>query len=286
MNCLLISFIAAIIASASNFFFRKNNKDDANGYLLFYYLSSFLMSLVIFPQVWSQPFSFPMLAIGSIAGIMTALVMSLTGLALKHGPAGLTFSFQNASSIFPAILLFFCFGSEFGYQLTYQHIIGISLVLFGLFFGSFTKKEISGTWLKYVLGCFLFQILTLTFIQGRCLLFDLQQLSRIEDVWFMPAQFGAASIIQSGILFIQKRKIEVSEFNFGLLGGLMNSFSTALLLFSTKWALPHEKSILFPLFSISVLTLCNLWAYKVYREQFNLKTNTICAFGILIATFI
>lgn len=302
MNSLLIACIAAAVTAWANFFFRKDSvrfaRLSANGYLVCYYFISLLTSFVIFPEVWKVPFSLPMAIAGGAVGILNVGVMVFMAQALKQGPSGITFALQNVSSIFPGLLLFIIFGPDFGFEFTYLQAIGICLVTFGLFLGVKGNTEqgrgFSLSWLKYALGCFLFQILALTLIQWRCLLFGCDTphtliptvVTPSEDAWFMPGFFGAAFLFQFSLLVKEKRMFHPLEMAYGSMGGLLNGISTFLLLFATKLASPLEKGILLPCFAISTIVACNLWANRLYNERFNLFSNTTCSLGIIIGSLI
>jgi hypothetical protein len=209
---------------------------------------------------------------------------------LKNGPSGLTFAFQNASAIFPGLLLFLTLGSQFGFSCSLLQILGMICVLIGLFLGANSNNKISYRWLKYALTCFGLQIINLTLMQLRCVLFDCEQkgwlnfgVSEMDDIWFMPGLFGAALLMQSLLFFKERRKLKKRELFCGSLGGVANFLSTLLLLLATKEAGPFEKSILFPAFAVAAMILCNLWAKVLYQEDFNFKSNFLCSAGILIA---
>jgi drug/metabolite transporter (DMT)-like permease len=298
MNALFICLLASCFGSLSNLFFRKNSASNStqNGYLLVYYLVTFVFSFALFPSIWETAFSFKMTCIGALAGILNVAMMLLTAKALKNGPAGLTFAFQNVSSIFPGLLLFLFFGAEFGFTFSSLQALGLCLVVIGLFLGAITKENSANptarlTWLTYALGCLAVQILVLSIMQWRCLLFDPEKpahllipftLKEDTDVWFMPGQFGISFLIQAVLFLFDKRTFQRTELRYGALGGIANCLSTALLLLSTKLALPVEQPILFPCFAVSTIILCNIWAYKLYNEKFNITANTTCSLGILI----
>lgn len=299
MNSLVICLMAATSASLANFFFRKNASANSNSsaYLLIFYLFSFVFSLFIFPDIWHTPINFKMLIVGGLAGLFNIILMLLTAQALKQGPSGLTFAFQNASAIFPAVILYVIFGSEFGYMIYSTQVVGILLVLLGLFLGSRSsgneKKPISLTWLKYALGCFVVQVLALTFIQGRCVLFACAgtdhfyaplAVDQAADVWFMPGQFGTALLLQTIIFFSRRSGMQKQPFIFGSVAGLANGLSTCLLLIATKYALPDEQSLLLPTFSVATIVICNLWANKLYQEKFNFASNACCSLGIIVGS--
>lgn len=290
---LLFSFSAAGFAAFSNWIFRKASVQNREGtriqeYLIFFYFLSFLTALTLSPSLWKTPFHPLMGSLGAAVGLLNVFLMRLTSKALTLGPSGLTFAFQNASAIFPGLLLFLIFGPSFGFSCTFLHLIGMTLALCGLFLGQ--KGAVAMNWLKIALACFSIQVIALTLIQGRCILFDCKNLpflsaGETDDVWFMPCQFGAAFCLQALLLFLEGGGFHQKMIGYGSLGGIANGAATALLLLATKKALPLEKALLFPSFSVAVLLLCNLWANRLYQEKFNWKTNLFCASGIFLGLF-
>ncbi len=300
MSSLAFSLLAAGCASVSSLFFRKNADNaktsyNPSGYLVLFYFFSFILSFFFYADIWKVNINLIILSIGACVGLLNSILMFLTAQALKLGPAGLTFAFQNASAIFPGLILFLFLGSDFGFSCSFLQLTGMIIVLFGLFLGA--KKESAGypkassKWLKYALACFIIQILALTFIQARCVLFDCGDavgvfsdftLTEADDAWFMPGQFGASFIMQTVIFLRENKRFQKSEVIYGCFGGIANFSSTCLLLLATKYALPIEKEILFPCFAVASMILCNVWASRLYKEDFNLKTNALCSFGIFM----
>jgi len=299
-----MTIAAAGCAALSNLFFRNSSvrssaTSSPNSYLVCFYFFSFLASLILSPSIWQVKPDFATIAIGGIVGVLNVSLMLLTSQALKKGPSGLTFAFQNASAVFPGALLFVIFGTKFGFSCSFIQVIGMGLVLFGLFLGAKkeSKKESVGanaastTWLKYAIACLAVQVMALTLIQGRCVLFESDKLgsflstfavSEDSDGWFMPGQFGVAFCLQLFLFLREKQGIKKHEAVYGFLGGLANFGSTCLLLFATKYALPAEKGILFPCFAVTTIVLCNLWANRLYKEEFNFLANAVCAIGIFV----
>lgn len=301
MNALSFSFLAASCAALSNLFFRRNGGNPSSTYsqesafLCVLYLFSLILSLVCSPQIWVTPINFVLLGMGMCVGVLNAWLMNLTAKALQEGPAGLTFAFQNASAIFPGILLFMLLGTPFGFSISYLQLLGMGLVLMGLFVGAKPSKDVASTrslkWLKYALACFAIQVLALTLIQARCVFFDCERLARLsflfdikasQDVWFLPGQFGAALGVQTLMFFKQKHTFSFRALKYGVLSGLANFGSSKFLLLATKFALPFERNILFPLFAVSTIALCNTWANRLYQEKFNILANILCAVGIFL----
>jgi hypothetical protein len=301
MSSLLICLFAACFASLANLFFRKGSgcsteKSSYNYYLLFFYLTSFLLSFLLSPSKEFSSFDPVMFSIGCLVGFLNIVVMWLTAQALLSGPAGLTFTFQNASGIFPGIILFCLFGPLFGFQISLFQVIGISLVAWGLFLGSKNKQNdlpLSGKWLKYALGCFLLQIFALSLIHWRCLLFASNvpthvlipwNLSECADAWFLPGQFGFAFFIQLAIVLYERKLFKPLEATYGALGGTANGIASFCLLISTRVAFPFEKALIFPCFAAATMIICNLWANRLYQERFNLAANCYCATGIFLGS--
>lgn len=290
--------MAAGCSALSSLVFRKNtdsslSANNPSGYLVIFYLSSFILSFTLYPDIWNFDISYLILILGASVGVLSSILMILTSRALKLGPAGMTFAFQYASAIFPGLILFLFLGKDFGFSLTLTQLSGMALVILGLFIGARNKNDNSRAsgWLKYALACFLVQILALTLIQSRCILFDCAKLGGIfttltitesQDIWFMPGQFGASLLMQI-IIFLQTRnKFQGTEVFYGCLGGVANFSSTCLLLLATKYAHPFEQGILFPCFAVASMVICNIWAKVLYKEKFSMKTNLLCSFGIFM----
>jgi hypothetical protein len=303
MNSIAISFSAAGFSSLSSLFFRKNtdhatNGSSSSGYLVLFYIFSLALYFLFFPDIWEGQVSWIIVLIGVCVGLLSSTLMALTSEALQRGPAGLTFAFQNASAIFPGMILFLLLGPDFGFSCSVVQLIGMMLVLIGLFRGA-TEQSVrvadsSSEWLTYALACFIIQIAALTCIQARCVLFPDNDprgvfsgfsVTEADDIWFMPGQFGASLIMQTILFLREKRKLQVPEIVYGSLAGVSNFASTGLLLLSTKLAMPFEKGILFPCYAVGSMVLCNIWAKVLYKERFNLKTNLLCSFGIFMAVY-
>jgi hypothetical protein len=296
MNALIFSIFAAIFAAGANLFFRKSGdasaKKDYNLYLLMLYLTSLIIACLLIPYKGWPEFNPVLFSIGAFVGILNMGMMWMTSKALQRGPSGLTFAFQNASAIFPGILLFGLFGPLFGFSISFIQCVGMGIVLWGLFYGQ-GKGQWEG-WLKFALGSFILQIGTLTVIHWRCLLFNQNipshglipwNFAECDDAWFLPGQFIVAFLLQLGMVLKEgKREWMGRELIYGLSWGVLNGLNSLCLLVATRIALPYEKGLIFPFFAIFTMILCNSWANRIYRERFNFGSNALCSLGILIAS--
>ncbi len=304
MNSLLICFLGACSASLANLFFRKSadlsNTSSSQYFLLFFYLISLAVSLILYFLNGPVSFEPAMFAAGCLVGALNMSMMWFTAKALMIGPAGLTFTFQNASGVFPGLLLFSLFGSVYGFEITIIQLIGMGMIICGLYLGSSGSQQnktaqaaVSLRWLKYALGCFLVQTAALTLIHWRCLLFAVGipdhllipcTLDESSDAWFLPGQFGMACLLQLAVMRWQGYHIcSRSEMTYGCLGGLANAATSLCLMAATKLALPYEKGLIFPCFAAGVMILCNLWANRLYGERFNMPANCCCTAGIFLS---
>ena len=94
-----------------------------------------------------------------------------------------------------------------------------------------------------------------------------------------------AFFLQLGVVWVyEKRLCSLSETTFGAFGGVTNAFSSFCLLIATKVALPLEKGLIFPCFAAVTMILCNIWANRLYQEQFNFKATCCCVIGIFLGS--
>jgi drug/metabolite transporter (DMT)-like permease len=300
MLSILFIFFAATGAAISNLVIRMglNPTKSLNGFLFIFYLTSMFFTLAMFYEILASPINYPMVAAGMIQGGIVVLLTQLTAAAMKKGPAALTFAFRNASAVFPPLILFILFGPSFGFIITPVQLLGMTIVVIGLFFAARQKnsdgiQSIPKSWFLYAICCFAIQGLASTIVQWRCLLFTQDLPSHLlipfscaeaDDGWFLPAGFAMASILQLILFLREKRIFESKELYLGGLGGLLNGSCGFFLILATKWASPVEKVILFPLFAVLIIMLCNLWGRIIYNERVNILGNAVCCFGIFVAS--
>jgi hypothetical protein len=105
------------------------------------------------------------------------------------------------------------------------------------------------------------------------------------DKWFMPALFFFAWVYQAiHFCCAEKRLPRAPEIVGGSLGGIANGISTFFLLQATIVASQTEKIMLFPMFTVVIIVLCNLYGKLFYKETIPWKANALAALGIFIGT--
>ncbi len=295
---LFFVLLASICASFGNYTLRKNldNGGSSTAYLVIYFSFSLLVASVINP-VFSQltHFHTPMFSLGVFVGLLMALMMLFTTISLSKGPSSLTFAFQNSSAVVPTLMLAAIFGSVYGFNATPSLIIGAICVIAGLFWAAVKQKGSESTkpsWYFFACMMFLVQAFTLTLFQWKCLLTqNVAEHSLIpfscsleDEIWFMPGLFISATLLQTMYFVCQeKRMLKFKEIQWGLIGGIANGISTYLLLQANMLATSMEKGVIFPLFAVSVILICNAWGQWLYREKVYWPANILCSTGILIS---
>ncbi|MCE5294714.1 MAG: hypothetical protein LLF94_08905 [Chlamydiales bacterium] len=71
-----------------------------------------------------------------------------------------------------------------------------------------------------------------------------------------------------------------SNTRWGILGGLCNGACAFFFMEATSMATGVERTLIFPLFSISLIISCNLWAKALYQESIHWRANALCIVGI------
>lgn len=296
---LFLAFIASVFISASNYFMRRSI--DAGGtvkiFLIVQMCVGFLVALLMGP-ITSNAFgiSFPIACLGIGTGFLLAVMLFFLGKALETGPAGFTFSIVSAATVVPGIIMAMVFGATLGFNYTFWHGIGSIFVLLGIFWGGrgLTGIQNRFKWTSFLVTIFSLHVLILVIYQWRAVLMNLPNpedyasfftAEQMKSLWFNPMlYFGTA--LGLFVLYFKEgfRLPQKEEWSFGIVGGILHSTSTFFLIKGTEIATGMENVIIFPLFSVGIIVLSNLWSQKLYQEKINWRACQVCAFGILIGT--
>ncbi len=294
-----LMIIASLFVAASNFCMRRSidSGGSSKAFLMIQLSLVFLVAILLNPvrtadYAWSNCMAY----FGIAGGLILAAMMIFLGKALESGPPGLTFAALNASTVMPMILMVMLFGAPFGYIYTLFNGLGSLLVVIGLFWAGWGARhsEKKVKWTSFVIGAFLLHVFFLILMQWRALFinfpgenglflsFDVQD---AKSQWFMPMIFLTAALVQVIVyVFTQKRWPNRSELLYGVLGGVANGVGTFFMIRSTEVSTPLEHAMIFPIFSVAVILLCNLWGQLLYKEKVNWVANLCCVFGILLGT--
>jgi drug/metabolite transporter (DMT)-like permease len=220
----------------------------------------------------------------------------MIGKALQKGPAGLTFAAVNSASVMPAIVIVFMIGSLIDYQLTPYDLAGSVLVLAGLFWAGWDKSAKPGTraWIVFAAAAFFLHVFFLVLTECRAIFLN-QHFSiennffnaeKMASEWFVPTIFAAAAGMHILLYCAAERRIPMKrEVLWGILGGIFNGVCAFFFMRAAEMATVRETAYIIPIFSISLIIVCNFWGQWLYNEKVNWKANTLCLLGIFIAAY-
>jgi drug/metabolite transporter (DMT)-like permease len=291
--------VAALFIALSNYCMRKSIDagGSSKGFLMIQLFLVFLVAILLNPvRSGDYHWSNCMAIFGIAGGAVLALMMASLGRALETGPPGLTFAALNASTVMPIILMVLFFGASFGYKYTLWNGLGSLLVVGGLFWAGWraSKSEQKSNWIVFVTAAFFLHVLFLVFLSWRALFINFSgqtglflsfDMDDAKSQWFMPMVFLVAFLFQMVVyLFAEKRVPKKGEFFYGGIGGIANGVGTFFMIRATEVSTSVEHAIIYPLFAVMIIILCNLWGRWIYKEQVNWKANALCVFGILLGS--
>jgi uncharacterized membrane protein YfcA len=197
-------------------------------------------------------------------------------------------------------MMFFVFGEEFGHGYTFTNLIGSLLVLAGLVWMAKSQgiRAMSNykVWLFWAVAAFLCGIFYQTSFQWRALLLK-DDLPASPLLPFHCTEAAGDCFLISmffvGALFQKLLPNNASKASFppkqvlicGILGGIMNGLSGFILMKATELAVTDiEKAIIYPLFTVLLISSCNAWAKAFYNEKVNWLANGVCMAGIVVGS--
>jgi drug/metabolite transporter (DMT)-like permease len=292
--------IAGLFIALSNLCMRKSV--DAGGsskaFLVIQLFLVFLVAILLNPvRTNDYHWSSCMVGFGIAGGIVLAGMMACLGKAVELGPPGLSFAFLNAATVMPIVVMTLVFGDRFGFFYKISNAIGSLIVIAGLFWAGYEKvrSQKMMKWLCFALAAFFLHVTVLVFMQWRSLFLNFPGAEGLmlsfdaddaRSQWFMPAMFFAATLVQILIYAINEKRFPLrAEWIYGFFGGLAQGIGTFFLIQATEVASSLEHAIMFPIFAVSIIVICNLWGQWLYKEKVNWKASALCMAGILIGSF-
>lgn len=241
-------------------------------------------------------FDTKMTLIGISGGLMLGSLMWVVSRAVQKGPAAFTFAVLNSACIVPPLVMAILFGEVFGHQYSLKNGLGGLIVVAGLLWMGLGSKEKrpSISWFYWLTLAFAIHVCYLSFFQWRALLFKIEtpltflipfrcdaDSANCFTLWMFltAATFQICLPKNVSNIRLPKRNLLI----FGICGGLINGIGSYFMLRSTVAAeLPEEKALVFPLYCVLLITLCNLWGRLLYQEKINWYASGLTMFGIII----
>lgn len=274
---------------------------DAGGsskaYLVVQLTFSFLVMILLNPvRTGDYGWNGAAVGIGLIGGVVFGILMWGLGKTLEKGPPGLSFAILNTSTVVPAIFLALFFGTAFGHSYTLYNGLGSALVVVGLLWAGWTSRENpnKAAWIFYASIILVAHTLFLVFLQWWAMILKTGLPSSIlipfhmeaKDLqWFMPAVVFVGALMQWVIYIVKRHRFpKGAEIYYGILGGVTNGACTFFLILAPQVATPLENAMIFPIFSVSIILICNTWAQVIYKEAVNWWANGLCVGGLIVGT--
>ncbi len=295
---IVYALIAASFASLSNFSMRKSmdSGGTTKAFLMIQLSIACLVAFLLNPvRTGNYDWNVQIGLLGIASGLIFGCFMLSLGRALENGPPGLTIATLNASTVAPAIIMALFFGS-FGFHYTLWHGLGSIVVIIGLFWAGWELTGIKNKtrWIFFAFGAFSLHALFLVIMQWKTMIitntsaqnfFQVITSKQAQSQWFLPLTFFAAALIQGLVFFFSEKRLpQKGEWNFGVIGGIANSASMLFLLWAIEVASSLESAMLFPIFSVMIIFLCNAWGQLIYEERVNWKACHLCVFGLVVGT--
>lgn len=295
---LYLMLTSAFFAAMQNLCMRRSV--DTGGstalYVPIQLIISCLLAVLINPvRTGNFAFDGPTVLLGLFMGLLLGVMMSTLGESLKYGSPALTFAVLNSCSVLPAVLMALLFGAKFGHPYHWWTGLGSALVIAGIFWSSWTALScqnrrrwtlfIGAASLSFVIFSAMTQWRVLLETEGATNLLLPFKLDGAQGMWFMPALFFSAALVP-----LLKMKQEVSfsfskeTFIYGLLGGLCNGSSMYFMILAPQKAVGWQNAVLFPVFSIAVIEICNIWGRTLYKERINWVPQSLCVGGLILGS--
>ena len=296
---LQLMVLAGSLTAGSNYFLRRSilAGGSSRAFLLIQLACTFLVAILLNPvRSGNFFFSTEVAYLGLFGGTILGIMMTCLGKALENGPAGLTVAFLNASTVFPILGMVALFGKEYGFEYTLWNGAGSLIVVAALFWAGFEtmKGGSMSKWLFFAFSTFALHTLFLMLLQWRSLLmnfpgqslfFSTSTPEKMGSEWFMPMAFLAATLVQLVVYLKQENRPPLpQEVRFGLLGGAANGLGTFFMIRSTEIASPLEQAMIFPLFAVTIVLICNVWGQFLFKEKIHWKATFASVAGIAVGT--
>jgi len=288
---------SALFAAMQNLCMRRSvdTGGGANLYVPIQLFISALIATLLNPvSTGDYGINISTVVLGVLMGSMMGLLMWSLGKSLKFGSPALTFAVVNSCSVLPAVLMAFVFGKGLGHPYHWWNGMGSLVVVIGIFWSSWAAISCTDKkrWALFMASGAAAFILFSAMLQWKVLLETHGgthwllpvKISAENNQFLMPIIFLCAALMQ--LLGLRGQPLHFSKETaiYGLLGGICNGSSLFFMMMSTSKAVGIENAILFPLFSIAVIQICNLWGRALYQEKIQWTPQTLCIGGLVLGS--
>lgn len=281
---LSLMVLSAVFAAISNLCLRKHlDRYNTPQFFILVYLSlTFVVTLWLYPiRGGHYSCGWATLLLGVTCGFALAGMKQMISKALQVGPSGLTFATINSTSVLPGLILILLFSNLVDVEYTIWNGVGSLMVLGGLFWATKGERtmEKRGSWLLFSLAAGLFYLVYL--VLSQLLLPCVHYFGEGDHAaWFLPISFGTASLIYILTSSALKHR---GGMRWAVLGGVLNGLCAFFFLYSIETSDPFEAALIFPLFTVVLIAVCNVWGQYLYNERINWLANILCFLGIGIS---
>ena len=295
----VFAILAGFFAAAYNLCLRKSVGvfQTARAFLMVELWVAGAFSVLLHPIFYqSYFFNIESIIFAAVTGLIFGAMLYFIGKAMQYGPAGLTIACLNSSNVFPGLIMACVFGASLGFDYTIFQAIGSVFVVAGIFWASWDLSSTASwkRWFFYCTAAFICHILFLAFMQWKAFMLDapatvtyLRLISKraAASHWFVPVFYFTAAYLHTAIFKLaEKRKLRQQERLYGTVGGVLNAGYAFCILLSTKYASPIENAMIFPVFSVVTILLCNLWGRWIYQENIHWKGCFLLILGLFLGT--
>ncbi len=297
---LFLACAAAILCALHNLFMRRSvdSGGTTKAFLVFVEGFSILVAVLLGPiKTGNYEWSHSIGMIGIIAGVFLGIMMWALGRAMEQGPPGLTVAYLNSSAVVPAVIMVMLFGGAFGHSYQWWNGMGSMLVVGGLFWAVWQATQNhknKSFWIMFASVAFACHVMFLVILQWRAMLINPNmpgsrllpfRIDAAQSEWFMPMIFVAATIfLVYQFVKDEARLPKKQEIAYGFYGGVCNGACTYFLIKAAQIATPWENAMVFPIFAVSLIMLCNTWGKVLYKENVHWKAMGLCLFGLFVGT--
>lgn len=266
---LSLSIICSVLIGNLLFFFQKDKKLE----ILQVFLGNYFLASIFSFAANNTPLSSIRMydvVFGAIAGFLFLTNFVIYQKNIKVNGLSLSVGVMRISLIIPTLIAI----QFFSEQIQFVNYMGIAIILFSFAFQTETRSLHNFFWilLLFVITGFTDSMLKIYDVHG------LQQ-----DGAFVFFLFGSAFVFNLIWIAVQKRKIVLKYFLYGMILGIPNQLTTRFFLNSLESV---KAAIAYPLFASSVVLITVLCDLFLWKKRYSVKQRIAYALLIIGIVFL